>query len=118
MKSLLLLALLTLLITNLACSKILLQPDLSAVAAETASYQEGFAQGCRSGYVAGGYMLGSFQRDTGRAEDDEDYRLGWKQGYADCKNEFREMCREGGLLSAASLHCSDVRQQGLDKASE
>ena len=107
-----------LLITNLACSRILLTPDMSLVLAQTASYREGFEQGCRSGYVAGGYVLGRFQRDSSRAEDDEDYRLGWKRGYRDCKDEFRKMCMQGGWLSKASLYCSDVRQQGLDKVSE
>jgi len=109
---------LILLITSAACSKVLLKPDMSVVATETAPYQQGFEQGCQSGYVAGGYMLGNFQRDSRRAEDDEGYRLGWKKGYKDCKNEFRKMCRQGGLFSVASLHCADVRQRGLDKAEE
>ena len=112
------LLLFTLVIMTAACGKILLKPDLSVVADQTPSYQEGFEHGCNSGYVAGGYMLGSFNRDTQRAERDEEYRLGWKKGYKDCKNEFRKMCIEGGLLSEASLHCSDVRQQGLDKVAE
>ncbi len=103
------LLLLALLITGPACSRLLLKPDLSVVAEQTASYQQGFEQGCRSGYVAGGYVLGRFMRDTERAANDEDYRLGWKQGYKDCKDAFTKMCTEGGLLSAASLYCADVR---------
>lgn len=111
-------SLLLVLALSAGCGKVLLKPDMSVVADQPAAYQDGYYEGCMSGYVAGGYMLANFQRSTERAKTEEDYRLGWKKGYKDCKNEFRKMCREGGLLSEASLHCSDVKQQGLDKIEE
>ena len=111
-------AVLTLLLMSAGCGKVLMKPDMSRVEGESLSYQEGYEQGCMSGYVAGGYNLGSFERDTQRAQDDEEYRLGWKKGYKVCKDEFRQMCREGGLFSSASLHCGDVRQQVPDELEE
>ena len=109
---------LSLIVLSAGCGKVLMKPDMSLVADQAPSYQEGYEQGCMSGYVAGGYNLGSFERDSERARNDEEYRLGWKKGYKVCKDEFRQMCREGGLFSSATLHCSDVTQQGLDKVEE
>ncbi len=101
-----------------ACSGVLLKPDMSRVADKSKAYRAGYKEGCNSGFVAGGYNLGMFSRDSERSRNDQEYNTGWKRGYKECKEDFRKMCREGGLLSEASLHCTDVRQQGLDKIEE
>jgi len=98
-----------------ACSKVILQPDMESVKDQPVSFQQGYKDGCNSGYVAGGSIVHGFTRDTNRALEDEPYRLGWKDGYRQCKTDFREMCKSDALVSKADLYCSDVRQQGLDK---
>jgi len=98
-----------------ACSPIALKPDMSAVDDRSTAYQEGYQDGCHSGYVSGGSLYNSFKKDTDRLETDDEYRLGWMKAYEVCKKEFRTMCKEQGVLSKATLYCSDVRQQGLDK---
>ena len=98
-----------------ACTGPALKPDMSKVADQTTQYQEGFHDGCHSGYVSGGSLYNNFKRDSKRMKEDNQYRLGWNRGYKVCKDDFRDMCREGGVLSKATLYCSDVKQQGLDK---
>lgn len=98
-----------------ACSTVVLQPDMERVKDQPVAFQDGYKAGCHSGFVAGGSLVHSFSRDSQRILDDEQYALGWKDGYRQCKSDFREMCKSKALLSKADLYCSDVRQQGLDK---
>ncbi len=98
-----------------ACSTVMLKPDMAGVKDQPIAWQEGYKQGCNSGYVAGGSLVHSFARDTRRIIEDEQYNSGWKQGYRQCKSDFREMCKSDAVVSKADLYCSDVRQQGLDK---
>jgi hypothetical protein len=98
-----------------ACSKVLLQADMDRVKDQPPAFQHGYKDGCNSGFVAGGSIVHSFKRDSERLLEDDQYRLGWKDGYRQCKSDFREMCKSDALVSKADLYCSDVRQQGLDK---
>jgi hypothetical protein len=98
-----------------ACSSVILKPDMDRVKDQPVSYQDGYKHGCHSGFVAGGSLVHNFNRDTQRTLEDEQYRLGWREGYRLCKSDFREMCKSDALVSKADLYCSDVRQQGLDK---
>jgi hypothetical protein len=109
--------LLVLLVLHLltACSGVILQPDMNRVKDQPLAYQQGYKEGCKSGYVAGGSLVHSFKRDTERALQDEQYRLGWKYAYRQCKSDFRELCKTEALISKADLYCSDVWQQGLDE---
>jgi len=99
----------------MACNPVALKPDMSAVDDRSESYQKGYQDGCHSGYVSGGSFYNSFKKDTARLETDDEYRRGWMRAYDVCKKEFRTLCKESGILSKATLYCSDVRQQGLDK---
>lgn len=98
-----------------ACSRVVMQPDMERVNDQSAAFQDGYKAGCRSGFVAGGSLVHTFSRDSQRIRDDEQYKLGWKDGYRRCKSDFREMCKADALLSKADLYCSDVWQQGLDE---
>jgi hypothetical protein len=98
-----------------ACSTVLIEPDMDSVKDLPLAYQQGYKEGCKSGYVAGGSLVHSFKRDTDRAQNDEQYRLGWKDAYRRCKADFRELCKSDAIISKADLYCSDVWQQGLDK---
>ncbi len=88
---------------------------MSAVEGQSISYQQGYHDGCHSGYVSGGSVYNPFKKDTERLQTDDEYRLGWMRAYDVCKKEFRALCKGAGVLSKATLYCSDVRQQGLDK---
>ncbi len=98
-----------------ACSKVILKADMERVKDQPLSFQDGYKDGCDSGFVAGGSLVHGFKRDTARTLEDEQYRLGWKKGYSQCKSDFRDMCKTDAMVSKADLYCSDVRQQGLDK---
>jgi hypothetical protein len=98
-----------------ACSRVVLQPDMERVKDQSLAFQEGYKAGCHSGFVAGGSLVHSFSRDSQRILDDEQYNLGWKDGYRQCKSDFRELCKSEALVSKADLYCSDVWQQELDK---
>jgi hypothetical protein len=98
-----------------ACSNVIIKPDMESIKDQPVAYQDGYRNGCHSGFVAGGSLVHSFTRDTQRVLEDEQYKLGWKEGYRKCKADFREMCKSDALVSKADLYCSDVRQQGLDK---
>ena len=100
------------------CSTVILSPDMDRVKDKSPAWQEGYRAGCHSGFVAGGSLVHSFQRDTERSLKEEDYKGGWKQGYRQCKDDFREMCKSEAMVSKADLYCSDVRQQGLHKEDE
>ncbi len=97
------------------CSAVAMKPDMDSVKDQPLAYQDGYKDGCNSGFVAGGSLMHTFTRDTQRTLDDEQYNLGWKSGYRQCKSDFREMCKSDALVSKADIYCSDVRQQGLDK---
>jgi hypothetical protein len=98
-----------------ACSAVILSPDMERVKDEPPAYQEGYKAGCSSGYVAGGSLVHSFKRDSDRLLKDKNYDGGWKKGYSECKNDFREMCKSKAIISKGDLYCADVKQQGLDK---
>ncbi len=98
-----------------ACSTVLMSPDMDRVKDQPLAHQEGYEAGCHSGFVAGGSTVHSFKMDTARLREDEEYDDGWNQGYRECKSDFREMCKSKALVSKADLYCADVRQQGLDK---
>jgi len=98
-----------------ACNTVVLSPDMTRVKDQPLAYQEGYKAGCNSGYVAGGSIVHSFRRDTQRLREDEVYNAGWKQGYRECKADFREMCRSEAWVDKSHLYCSDVRQQRLDE---
>ena len=100
------------------CSKVILSPDMNRVKDKSAAWQDGYKAGCHSGFVAGGSLVHSFKRDTDRTLKEEEYKGGWKQGYRECKDDFREMCKSEAMVSKADLYCSDVRQQGLHKEEE
>ena len=51
-------------------------------------YQEGFAAGCDSGYVAAGHPYYRFRKDPSRFAADEMYRQGWNDGFATCKGKY------------------------------
>ena len=72
--------LLSLLLILGSCSKVILSPDMERVKDKPEAWQEGYNQGCHSGYVAGGSLVHSFKRDLERLLKDEDYKGGWKQG--------------------------------------
>jgi len=97
------------------CSVVAMKPDMDSVKDQPVAYQDGYKDGCNSGFVAGGSLFHAFTRDSQRTLDDEQYNQGWKSGYRQCKSKFREMCKSDALVSKADLYCSDVWQQGLDK---
>jgi hypothetical protein len=97
------------------CSSPILSPDMNRVKGESLAYQDGYKAGCHSGFLAGGSLVHSFKRDVKRIGEDEQYKLGWKKAYRDCKSDFREMCKSKALVSKADLYCTDVWQQGLDE---
>lgn len=96
-----------------ACSTVILSPDMERVKDKSSAWQEAYSDGCHSGYVAGGSLVHFFKRDLERLLKDEQYKGGWKQGYRECKSDFRELCRSKALVSKADLYCSDVWQQGI-----
>ncbi len=98
------------------CISPALQPDMRPTIGESPAYKDGYSDGCHSGYVSGGSLFNRFRHDAARMQQDEDYRLGWNLAYQRCKDQFRQMCIDGGIFSRASVYCSDVREQGLDKA--
>lgn len=105
-----------LLLFIVGCTSPALKPDMSKVEDKNQAYQDGYFDGCHSGYVSGGSIYNNFKRDSARMKEDNDYRLGWNLAYKRCKDEFRQMCIDGGVFSKATLYCSDVKQQGIDKA--
>lgn len=101
-----------------ACSTVVLSPDMDRVKDKPASYQDGYRDGCHSGFVAGGSIVHFFEKDTKRQLEDNDYADGWKHAYRECKSDFRDMCKSKEWVSKSHLYCSDVRQQGLHKVEE
>ena len=112
------LLMLTLCMLLSACSSVVLKPDMDRVRDQSKAYQEGYYDGCHSGFVAGGSIVHFFKKDTDRQLDDVEYANGWKQAYRECKSDFREMCKSKEWVSKSHLYCSDVRQQGLHKIDE
>ena len=63
---------------------------------QTAAYQEGFADGCRSGRAAAGSPVDSYRRNAGRFESDKDYAEGWSAGHQRCEYEQMQKNAQGG----------------------
>ena len=100
------------------CSTVVLSPDMERVKDQSEAYQEGYSDGCHSGFVAGGSIVHFFRKDTDRQLNDAEYADGWKHAYRECKSDFRELCKSKKWISKSHLYCSDVRQQGLHKIDE
>ena len=93
-----------------ACSstKLGFKPDMSQVAGQPEDYQDGWRDGCNSGYYAGGYTYSGFARDSARLEANALYRDAWHNAYKQCKKEFRTFCKENTRMSSAALYCREV----------
>ncbi len=50
----------------------------------SAGYQAGYADGCTTGNQRVDGFRGTVTRDENRFENDENYRIGWRQGYTVC----------------------------------
>lgn len=57
------------------------------------AFREGFRDGCDSGYAAAGNALYRKVEDAEKAASNEEYRLGWASGFAECQANFRRVQR-------------------------
>ena len=55
--------------------------------------REGFRDGCDSGYAAAGNALYRRVEDPEKTASNDEYRLGWTSGFAECQANFRRVQR-------------------------
>jgi len=58
-------------------------------AGKSASYVEGYDDGCNSGYFAAGASGYKLAKDVTRSNYDTQYVEGWNEGYAACKAKYQ-----------------------------
>ena len=56
-------------------------------------YQEGFYDGCSSGYVAAGNPYYQYRKDVTRGNSDQYYKEGWTDGFNTCKGKYDSITR-------------------------
>ena len=56
-------------------------------------YQQGYAEGCDSGYVAAGHPYYRFTKDPVRYGSDSLYAQGWNDGFMVCKGGYESTQR-------------------------
>ena len=62
--------------------------DKMVGADKSASYKDGFRDGCETGYAAVGAATSKFTKDAKRAQEDEQYSTGWTDGKKTCKDKY------------------------------
>lgn len=55
------------------------------------AYQDGFRDGCSSGYAAAGTLAYQWTKDVERAMEDKLYATGWADAYDRCKTEWQTL---------------------------
>lgn len=50
------------------------------------AYQEGYDNGCSSGYFFAGNKVFRHIKDTARFNSDQEYKTGWEDGFAKCRS--------------------------------
>lgn len=56
--------------------------------------QEGFDDGCHSGYKAAGSLFDEFKKDISRFNSDKKYAQGWSDGFRQCESEQEAIERQ------------------------
>lgn len=56
-------------------------------------YQDGWAAGCDSGYVAAGHPYYQWRKDVARFGADKTYAQGWEDGFRTCKGKYEAIQR-------------------------
>lgn len=56
-------------------------------------YQEGFYDGCSSGYVAAGNPYYQYKKDVVKSNSDQYYKEGWTDGFNTCKGKYDSIMR-------------------------
>jgi len=56
-------------------------------------WQQGYSEGCTSGYSAAGHPYYRWEKDPRRALDDRLYGMGWKDGFETCKSSYESTGR-------------------------
>lgn len=69
---------------------------MSRVPEGSEAFQEGWLEGCKEGYVAGGWKGYDYFIDQDRLASDPDYRAGREAGLAACYKEASERPRDIG----------------------
>lgn len=55
---------------------------------QSGSFNHGFANGCDSGYSASGHPWYQFKKDTSEYVSNNQYKIGWDDGYNHCKGSY------------------------------
>jgi DNA-binding transcriptional regulator of glucitol operon len=82
--------LLILLVTLLAACQ---SKNLREAQGQPPAYQDGYHQGCDSGYVAAGNDSYQFRKDVKRFAQENYYQQGWTDGYNSCKSKYESIRR-------------------------
>jgi hypothetical protein len=61
------------------------------------AYGQGFDDGCNSGKKSAGDMFAQFHKNVQQYQHNQDYRQGWDDGHAECRNERISMNRQQQL---------------------
>ncbi len=100
-----------LLLPATACAPAALRPEAADLAAKPAAYQDGYEDGCNSGFVAAGSLRHNFRQAEPRFKKEDDYRQGWMDAYGACKKSLREHCRQAGRMA---FYCAGPRHADRD----
>jgi len=91
------------LIISASCCSILLTAcasttETGTLLSEEPGYAAGFGDGCSSSQEESKSFSTKRVRDEYQFENDRGYRAGWRQGYFECQDPFREIENGGRIL--------------------
>jgi len=58
------------------------------------NYSQGYGDGCASGKNAAGSLFDQFTKDVNRYQRNSKYAMGWRDGYATCKSQWKEEMKQ------------------------
>lgn len=78
------------LIAGLACALVLAGCAAGGTSDQSADYQDGYSAGCYNGKIGAGFDEPYADPDPNRYGIDAQYTQGWKAGYTECFEQFRQ----------------------------
>jgi len=70
------------------CATDMRQVDREICSNQPPAYNQGYADGCNSGFVAAGHPYYKFSKDVVRFSSDVMYKQGWEDGFNICKGKY------------------------------